>query len=1107
MSSKKTYWKGYSEKNQTPTFVESSQKEFQEKIPVDEFLSSDGVNDLKSGRRDFLKFMGFSVAAATLASCETPVIKSIPYVNKPEEITPGVANWYSSTFYDGNDFANILVKSREGRPIWLKGKKDGMSAGGLIPRISTSILNLYNSARLENPLLDKAETTWDDSDSKIKKQLSDIAASNGKIRILTNTIISPSTNAAIKDFIGAYSKNDTESEIESDIKHIQYDPKSYNGIRIANESSFGASVIPNYHFDKAKIIVSISADFISNWLLPTKYSTDYSKSRKPENGWMSKHYQFESVFSLTGANADYRSQIKPSQEGITASSILSVLKGGNPNEMLSEETAANIVKCAKSLKENKGNSIVVSGSNDSNIQTIVNAINVELGNYDSTIDLANPLNLFQGNDEEVSNLISEIESNKVEALIVYGSNPVYSLPNGVDLAKSISKIPLTISLSEYEDETASVCKFVCPDHNYLESWCDHEPINGHVSIQQPIIRPLYNTRQAQESFLVWAGLAERAINESQAFYDYIRENWTSKSIGNQEDYMTFTEFWNWTIHNGYTNTSNINSELDSVDHSSYKNDISSSEKAVLDLASSTGDWEYIVYQKELGLGAHAANPWLQELPDSITKVVWDNYITMAPADCYELFNINTNDPKSSWDGIHLGQEEKAFMVSLTANGSEIKLPVYPLPGQTKGTVGVSFGYGRGESGENIGKAAFQCDEKGDHLVDANDQLLPIGANGFKLASFSGNNLSYNGVAEIALLDERYSLASTQTHHTVMGRTSIVKETSYDFWKANSDNKEAYNEKVKLHSHKEGGHSEVDATEFSLWDEHPVENVGHRWGMSIDLSSCNGCGVCITACHSENNVPVVGKDEVRRSRDMHWLRMDRYFSSIEDDNRKEWAEAKHKGDFDYGKLEVPEDNPSVVFMPMLCQHCNHAPCETVCPVAATTHSNEGLNMMTYNRCIGTRYCANNCPYKVRRFNWFNYRDYRKFKNANPSQDEMARLVLNPDVVVRSRGVMEKCSFCVQRIQEGKLTAKKEARTLNDGDVVTACSDACPNDCITFGDWNDPSSEIKAASESSRSYQALEEVGVKPNVWYQVKVRNIDEENTVAHLANDEHHNEH
>jgi molybdopterin-containing oxidoreductase family iron-sulfur binding subunit len=424
--------------------------------------------------------------------------------------------------------------------------------------------------------------------------------------------------------------------------------------------------------------------------------------------------------------------------------------------------------------------------------------------------------------------------------------------------------------------------------------------------------------------------------------------------------------------------------------------------------------------------------------------------------------------------------------------NKLKLPVYPLPGQAVGTIGISFGYGRGENQENIGKAAYQVSEYGDYLVE-NGKKVPVGGNVYKFTSFKDGEIVYAGPAELSVNDEKYALACTQTHHTIMGRTSILKETTYDVYTDPTTQKEDYNPSHVLHSHAEGGHSTVDATDISLWDEHPVEHVGHRWGMSIDLSSCNGCGVCITSCHSENNVPVVGKDEVRRSRDMQWLRMDRYFTSIEDDNRNAWQSNKREGSFDYDKMEVPEDNPAVMFMPMLCQHCNHAPCETVCPVAATTHSNEGLNMMAYNRCIGTRYCGNNCPYKVRRFNWFNYRDYRKFKSINPTQDEMARMVLNPDVVVRSRGVMEKCSFCVQRIQEGKLNAKKEARPVVDGDVVTACADACPNGCITFGDWNDESSEIrritdKDTNETNRSYQALEEVGVKPNVWYQLKVRN-------------------
>jgi molybdopterin-containing oxidoreductase family iron-sulfur binding subunit len=342
----------------------------------------------------------------------------------------------------------------------------------------------------------------------------------------------------------------------------------------------------------------------------------------------------------------------------------------------------------------------------------------------------------------------------------------------------------------------------------------------------------------------------------------------------------------------------------------------------------------------------------------------------------------------------------------------------------------------------------------------------------------------------------------------MGRTSIFRETDLDT--VTNGNKEDYNPAHELHVHTKGHGEHVNATDVSLWEEHPVEFVGHRWGMSVDLTSCNGCGVCIVACHSENNVPVVGKDEIRRARDMHWLRMDRYFSSIDDDARARWQKDKRAegNDWSYANLEVPEDNPTVAFMPMMCQHCNHAPCETVCPVAATTHSNEGLNMMAYNRCIGTRYCGNNCPYKVRRFNWFNYRDYRKFKHVNNSQDEMARMVLNPDVTVRSRGVMEKCSFCIQSIQEAKLTAKKESRVLVDGDIKCACGDACPNDCITFGDWNDESSEVRRLTDpkaenaqADRAYQALEEIGVKPNVWYQVKVRNVEESAEVAHADAD------
>ena len=454
------------------------------------------------------------------------------------------------------------------------------------------------------------------------------------------------------------------------------------------------------------------------------------------------------------------------------------------------------------------------------------------------------------------------------------------------------------------------------------------------------------------------------------------------------------------------------------------------------------------------------------MPDPITKATWDNYITMNPSEMKGKY-------ATTFD-----QENGLNMATVTVNGQSITLPVYPSPGQAPKTIGIAVGYGRGEGNEEIGKSAYQTKQYGGFELDEKGNRLPIGKNAYRFMNWNNGSYAYDVVGSVAKVDGIYPIAATQIHHTVMGRNSIVKETTLDIY--NKFESEIYNEPHMLHTH-EGA---VPIKEFDLWDAHPVENIGHRWGMTIDLSNCIGCGSCLIACQSENNVPVVGKDEVRRGREMHWLRIDRYFASDE-----EAAVGTRKGELNYSKAEIAAVNPKVIHMPMLCHHCNHAPCETVCPVAATTHSNEGLNQMTYNRCIGTRYCANNCPYKVRRFNWFNYPSYKKFTEVNPAQDDLGRMVLNPDVTVRTRGVMEKCSLCVQRIQAGKLVAKKEARPVVDGDVVTACQDACPTNAIIVGDWNDVNSNIrKSADDKKRSYQALEEVGVKPNIWYKVKVRN-------------------
>ena len=485
------------------------------------------------------------------------------------------------------------------------------------------------------------------------------------------------------------------------------------------------------------------------------------------------------------------------------------------------------------------------------------------------------------------------------------------------------------------------------------------------------------------------------------------------------------------------------------------------------------------------------------MPDPISKVTWDNYITMNPVEMTAAGYATTFD-----------QENGLSMATISANGVKYTLPVYPSPGQALGTVGVAVGYGRGGNGEKIGKAAYQTEEYGGHILNEKGHPKPIGENAFKMLSADSKEFTYANSGKIAKVDGEYIIAATQIHHTVMARHSIVRETTKSIY--DSQDKETYNPTHTLQTIDEHGHHvEKPVGEFDLWDEHPVENIGHRWAMSIDLNACFGCGACLIACQAENNVPVVGKDEVRRGREMHWLRLDRYYAS---DEEATVGTRKDKDTFSYSKAEIAAANPKVVHMPMMCQHCNHAPCETVCPVAATTHSNEGLNQMTYNRCIGTRYCANNCPYKVRRFNWFNYPSYKKFTEINPAQDDLGRMVLNPDVTVRTRGVMEKCSMCVQNIQAAKLTAKKEGRPVVDGDVSSVCGDSCPAGAITFGDWNDINSNIRKSSEDKRSYQALEEVGVKPNVWYKVKVRNeendllakLQEEKEVHHESNHKQH---
>ncbi len=1057
------YWKGLEELNETPEFLQSKEQEFPAQQNIEEFLSDEKLGDTTTNRRDFLKFLGFSVAAATLAACESPVTKVIPYVNKPEDVTPGMPTWYASTYYDGNSYGSILVKTREGRPIFIKGNKDqGVNKGVVNAQIIASVLGLYEAARLTDASINGEVKGLANVDSDIIKAVSNA----NKVTLFSNTIISPSLNAAIGKFATKLG--------EGKFEHIQYDAISYAGMRAANKESFGLTVegaesgiIPDYDFSKAKTIVSIGADFLNSWLLPTQFSRQFGATRNPDGEWMSKFFMFESTMSITGSNADYRGLIKPSEQANVLSYLLKAF--GVTTDVSSALTPATqkVADLAiAELKHSKSESLVVASSNNKAIQLLTNKLNDVLGAYSKTINVNNPVNLYRSEDEKVQRFVNDVTSGKASDVVIFlDTNPVYSLPNGKELGKAISQIKTSIAISQFADETASKVKYIVPSLHALEAWNDYQPTKSHFATAQPTIRPLgANTTSPIESFLVWAGEANRGGKDSKVAYDFIKANWMNHGFQSQTLLTSAEDFWNLAVHN---------STFDAPVAAPTAPTFTASLSVAAQLPKVSGATEVVLYQKAgIGIGNQAANPWLQEMPDPMSKVTWDNYFTMNPIDPAYKY-------RKTYD-----QENGLSLATLTVGGSKLTLPVYPLPGQAVGTIGVAVGYGRGENGENIGKGAFQVKEFGGHETDDKGNLKPIGVNAFALVNVQNGTYSYETAGSLSGEEGQYLIAATQIHHTVMARQSIVRETTLDTYKKGI--KETYNpahvlQKIDEHGH----HVERPISEFNLWEEHPVENVGHRWVMTIDLNQCFGCGACLIACQAENNVPVVGKHEVRKGREMHWLRLDRYFSS---DVEATIGTRKDKNTFDYHEAEVAELNPKVVHMPMMCQHCNHAPCETVCPVSATTHSDEGLNQMTYNRCIGTRYCANNCPYKVRRFNWFNYPSYKKFAEINPAQDDLGRMVLNPDVTVRTRGVMEKCSMCVQNIQEGKLKAKMEGRPVVDGDITSVCGDSCPAGAITFGDWNDVHSAVRKSADDSRSYQALEEVGVRPNVYYKVKVRN-------------------
>jgi Fe-S-cluster-containing dehydrogenase component/anaerobic selenocysteine-containing dehydrogenase len=1041
-------WVSPEDLNQENSFLQAtSEQEFS----VENLADDKGLGKWEATRRDFLKVMGFGLGAATVAaSCEVPIKKAIPYVTKPDEIVPGVANYFASSFANGGDYNAILVKTREGRPIKIEGNSlSPINGSGTSARAQAMVLSLYdinrikNAGAIENGAVKKME--WVELDRAVKGKLA-----AGNVRIVSGTNMSPSAKAAIDEFVVKYPTT----------KVIKYDPVSSAALLIANEQTFGQKAIPSYHFDQATTIVSFGADFLGTWISPVEFARDYSTNRKirdTNNARMSRHYQVESNMSLTGSNADHRILVKPSEQGAAIIALYNAVTGASGGPKLNDRAVGAIKKVAAELLANKGKSLVVSGSNNVMEQVIVNKINSVLGNVGTTLDFNTTSNQRQGNEQDLQGLISEMNAGQVGTVIVWGANPAYELSNADAFKAAFAKVGNRISCASTLDETTLLCTHVAPATHQLESWGDVEPKSGHLSMIQPTIAPLFATRQPEHSLLEWSDSAKLNRASEQPYYEFLKQNWQTTLLSRQSKYATPQSFWDMSLHDGVVALNNVPST------------VSFNEGVIIDTSKVTqpsgSDLEISFYETvNIGNGQYAHNPWLQEMPDPVTRTVWGNYLSIP-------VEWDGNNRISGWNELVDGDT-----VEVEVNGKKAVCTVVRTFGQMPGTVAIALGGGREAGGTGI-----------NYGVNVNPMLM-TDANG--LIQYYGKDVKISAKVGI---DKEF--ACVQHHHTMgvkgvdktdgdkiinvdekalgwngfqgsLTERSVIKQSNLsDLPKFVGEIKEFRAEAAHLNS-------QTLYPDNSEWF-----NTGLHWGMYVDLNACIGCGSCQVACVSENNVPVVGKPEVHRHHEMTWLRIDRYF---------------------YGDFE----NPNVVYQPMMCQHCDNAPCENVCPVAATNHSMEGINQMAYNRCIGTRYCANNCPYKVRRFNWFDYTTADLFPGNEERTlqdggkpfyaDNLVRMVMNPDVTVRTRGVIEKCSFCVQRIQEGKLLSKRESRAIGDNDVRTACQTACPTGAITFGNKNNPDSELSKLRKSHLAYQVLEEINVRPGVEYSAKVTNRKED---------------
>ena len=976
-------------------------------------------------RREFLKFLGAGAAFAAAGCARKPVEKILPYVKAPEDLSPGNAVYFASTCGDCPAACGTLVKTREGRPIKIEGNKSHpMSRGALCARGQSSILNLYDPDRLRGPaLVDRAKgsTTaagWSEIDRRAAKALSQARDSGGKVVFLTGTIVSPTTLALVQSFLGAFQGGE----------HVVYDAVSSDALAKAQELCYGGRIVPRYRLDQADVLVTFGADPLGTFLSPVEFARDFSRRRKPEAGAMSRFVAIEPILSLSGTNADSHLRVRPDHLYPVAMALAHELLVREPRSPLSSNAAmvaavspfpaesveksagleeGTLARVADDLARARGKSLVLAGPQAAPaeqavaLQVAVNLLNSALGNEGVTVDSSQPSRQAAGSEEAVLRLTERMRAGEVAAILIHGVNPAHTLPAAVGFADALKRVPFVASFADRADETAAGADLIAPDTHSLESWNDHEPRPGILSLTQPTISPLYDLRPFQETLLTWGrALGKGSLaGTSGTWHQYLKESWRANVYPKANAAAPFELFWEGVLREGVLVLAKGAPATVRPFRTESLQALSAAKRGEGD-----GSLQLVLYTPvTLYDGRNANNAWLQELPDPVSKITWDNYVSISPSRAKAL-------------GVS-EYEMKADVVTIDAGHAKFDLPVHVQPGLHPDVVAIAIGYGRTAAGRVGNK---------------------VGQNGFALAVATGGRIGLSGIpVRITKAGRVAPLACVQGHQYTEHRPIIYETTFTEFLR---DPRSGNEEPERLPS---------------MWSRH--EYKGHKWGMAVDLSACIGCSACMVACRSENNVPVVGKSIVLRGREMDWIRIDRYYS----------------GD---------AENPESVHQPMLCQHCENAPCETVCPVLATVHSSEGLNIQIYNRCVGTRYCSNNCPYKVRRFNWFDYSHVK---------EKSLQLVLNPDVTVRSKGVMEKCTFCVQRIRDGKEHAKALGIPVQDGDIETACMQTCPTQAIVFGDLNDPKSRAAQLAKSDRGYHALSELNTRSSITYQTKVRNREE----------------